>query len=214
MKMNEIIFQENTPVTISLAKTMIRNHGKISIDPITYQMESHSMDSRLYIEDITLCDVELLDFHTSEMLNIIIEYQNKCYCIKNLYLFMEKIRLQNHQILCSLYFDNKIAPEEKKTTLEIESILNMDLLDYPLLKIKGKKIDMELSFATYEQFFKRSSISGIRPIYKEVEKNQNSVLKSPQIVDIFSGEQQVATLKVGQNYWDLHLLPKAQWAGA
>lgn len=49
MKMNEIIFQENTPVTISLAKTMIRNHGKISIAPITYQMESHSMDSRLYI---------------------------------------------------------------------------------------------------------------------------------------------------------------------
>lgn len=123
---------------------------------------------------------------------------------------MEKIRLQNHQILCSLYFDNKIAPEEKKTTLEIESILNMDLLDYPLLKIKGKKIDMELSLATHDQFFKRSSISGIRPIYKEVEKNQNSVLKSPQIVDIFSGEQQVATLKVGQNYWDLHLLPKAQ----
>ena len=217
--MNEIIFEENTPVSICLAKTLIRNTGNISADTITFQMDSGEKESRIFLENVCMCDAEMLATQASDKLDIILEYKDTCYSIQNLYLFMEKIKIHNGKIMCSLYFDNKLSTQQETLSIRPDPVVKMDLLDYPALRVEGAKGDIEFVSSTHEQFSGRSSIHGVRPLYTKNEEGQKEEIHTPhsnllQTLDVFSSREKVATLKVGQGYWTLRLIPASQGIGA
>jgi hypothetical protein len=196
---NTFIFEENTPITIGLANNRIANRGKISADTITYQMKTGSNESRIYLEELKISDIELVNTSPTDLLDLVSEYQGYCYLVKNLFLFHEKIIIDNHHISMDLFFDNKISHVAHGKNLVIEPIAQIAWEERPLLTVKEYIPHMVISLASHEQFFKRSSIDGVRPVYHEREMQSITPAVSREI-EIYSGDENLGTLVTSEEY--------------
>jgi hypothetical protein len=199
MDMETITFEEKSPIIIGLAHTCIPNQGIISDDTITYQMKTGSNESRIYLEALKIADIELMNASPTDLLDLVMEYQGYCYLVKNLFLFHEKIIIDNHHISMDLFFDNKISHIAHGKNLIIEPIPQINWNTRPLLTVKEYIPHMVISLASHEQFFKRSSIDGVRPVYHEREMQSITPAVSREI-DIYSGDENLGTLVTSEEY--------------
>ena len=202
--MDTILVEEDTPIIVGLAKTLIPNHGIISADTITYKMKTGSSDSRIYLENMAVADIELIYFKPDTCLDIVLEYKNRCYRINNLYLFSETIIVKEQRIFCDLFFDNKISSDKNGENLVIEEIPQIKWQEKPLLNIHEPVSNMEISAFTHKQFFKRSSIIGVNPLYKEEEAQKIEPDISREI-HIHSGTELVGILKTEHAHYDMDM---------